>query len=1003
MLSNGNDLRIVYWNGSFLVEIDRDIIDMNSGSTQVWFKTRADIPASGTDTNYYMYYGNPSAANPPANKSNVCDFWDDFDDGSVDAAWTFSQTGAASGSCSESGTVVVLNATTSGDLWDTSDNFLFLSISRSYDVLVESYTSSWGGSHDTWSKMGGVQLRQSLDANSKNRIMSPVYSFVGATNSYRLSTGGSTNEQTSSTQPKYCRLSRVGGTSRAWYSTDGVSWTELGSQISFSGGLSNPVRLGIYLAGLSSSAHWVEVDWFKVRKYVNPEPSTSLDSEESDIKDYVDNNVSDVDSSADKGTHSNFTAQQYSDLINDTLTEADQVPISGDSENFVDSNSSNVDGHVGHGTSSNFTAQQDSNIVYNDTLTEANTGGTVNTEDFVDGNLSNVDAHVGHGTSSNFTAQKDANIAYNDTLTEANTSNSTGVLGYSTASTTGYTDIENQVAGSLFTTSSACWVSTIMAYIYDSSATKTSKAAIYRHSDLALIAQSGEITLAISTAWRTYTFSQPYPSLTASTDYILVVWSYSGTGYARLYYATGTSNQGHIDPNTYGANFANPMVVSSHNAFKYDINASLIIPNYEMDYEFNYTVADFGQTNEELCIRTNTFAGTVAENLKVDWWNATSSAWLNINSSLVVSAWNNISISTYLTSANIYFRFLGATEASDSSQNTWIIECNMVHYWTDPNYELDYEFQWTTASFSETNEYLCVRTYTLNGEALKVDWWNTTSSAWLNINSSLVASAWNNISISSYLTLATITFRFLGGTESSDTTQSTWIIECNLIHVWSVGINYELDLEEQFTSANFSRTNEELCIRMGAMNGETLSVQWWNATGSSWLTIIASLTANDWNNVSVTSYLTSATFTIRYKGGTETDDTNQDSWQIDAALLHVWTESTYDHVLQVVNQVDDNWTINLQVYDTSNIVPRLLKTTISFHDGSSSDQIIVDDGAVTQTEGPPYSLTGNATVYISVSNLQSINAETSYLYVYLKIRIPNTTTYLLYVITFEVT
>ena len=281
MLSNGNDLRIVYWNGSSWIEIDRDVIDMNTSSTQVWFKTRADISASGSDNNYYMYYDNPSAVNPPANKNNVYDFWDDFDDGSLDPAWTFSQIGGASGSYSESGTVVILNATTSGDLWSTSDNFLFLSISRSYDVLVESYTSGWEGFHDTWSKMGGVQLRQSLDANSKNRIMSPVYSAAGATNSYRLSAGGSTSEQTTGTQPKYCRLSRIGGTSRARYSTDGISWTELGSQISFSGGLSDPVRLGINLSGLSSSSHWVEVDWFKVRKYVDPEPSTSLGSEES--------------------------------------------------------------------------------------------------------------------------------------------------------------------------------------------------------------------------------------------------------------------------------------------------------------------------------------------------------------------------------------------------------------------------------------------------------------------------------------------------------------------------------------------------------------------------------------------------------------------------------------------------------------------------------------------------------------------------------------------------
>jgi serine protease len=43
--------------------------------------------------------------------------------------------------------------------------------------------------------------------------------------------------------------------------------------------------------------------------------------------DYVDNSVSDVDASADKGTHSNFAAQQYGpDLINDTLTEEDTAP-----------------------------------------------------------------------------------------------------------------------------------------------------------------------------------------------------------------------------------------------------------------------------------------------------------------------------------------------------------------------------------------------------------------------------------------------------------------------------------------------------------------------------------------------------------------------------------------------------------------------------------------------------------------------------------------------------
>jgi hypothetical protein len=112
--------------------------------------------------------------------------------------------------------------------------------------------------------------------------------------------------------------------------------------------------------------------------------------------------------------------------------------------------------------------------------------------------------------------------------------------------------------------------------------------------------------------------------------------------------------------------------------------------------------------------------------------------------------------------------------------------------------------------------------------------------------------------------------------------------------------------------------------------------------------------------------------------------------------------STYDYVLKVVNQVADNWTVNLKVCNTSNI-DRLSNATISFHDGSTSDQIIISDGVITQPEGPQYNLTGNATIYISISNLQAINSEKSYLYVYLKILVPNTSTYNLFVIAFEIT
>jgi hypothetical protein len=112
--------------------------------------------------------------------------------------------------------------------------------------------------------------------------------------------------------------------------------------------------------------------------------------------------------------------------------------------------------------------------------------------------------------------------------------------------------------------------------------------------------------------------------------------------------------------------------------------------------------------------------------------------------------------------------------------------------------------------------------------------------------------------------------------------------------------------------------------------------------------------------------------------------------------------ATYNYVLKLANQVADDWKINLKIYNSSNI-GRLLNATISFHDGTTSDQIIVSGEAITQAEGPLYDLMGNATLYINVNNLQATTSGTSYLYIYLKILMPSAPTYNLLVITFEIT
>ncbi len=48
-------------------------------TTKIWFRTQRDIPPNGYDDNYFIYYGNPLAGEPPKNASNVFHYFDDFD------------------------------------------------------------------------------------------------------------------------------------------------------------------------------------------------------------------------------------------------------------------------------------------------------------------------------------------------------------------------------------------------------------------------------------------------------------------------------------------------------------------------------------------------------------------------------------------------------------------------------------------------------------------------------------------------------------------------------------------------------------------------------------------------------------------------------------------------------------------------------------------------------------------------------------------------------------
>ncbi|MFQ5551500.1 MAG: DUF2341 domain-containing protein, partial [Gemmatimonadales bacterium] len=102
-LTNGDDIRIIYNDGSGGLELDRWLdpdSSWNSSTTRIWFKLQAAISSSGSDSNYYMYYGDPSATNPPADPTKIFFFYDGYESG------TFSAWGGVSAGAGDTNTVV---------------------------------------------------------------------------------------------------------------------------------------------------------------------------------------------------------------------------------------------------------------------------------------------------------------------------------------------------------------------------------------------------------------------------------------------------------------------------------------------------------------------------------------------------------------------------------------------------------------------------------------------------------------------------------------------------------------------------------------------------------------------------------------------------------------------------------------------------------------------------------------------------------------------------------
>ena len=538
-------------------------------------------------------------------------------------------------------------------------------------------------------------------------------------------------------------------------------------------------------------------------------------------------------------------------------------------------------------------------------MTFSSYNSAAHTNDFIDNNVSNVDSSANKGSESNFTAQQYGPDSTHDRLTEVNTGGGASSFGSSAGSS--YSTVSaNYMYGSLFTSPADAEGATLQSMIWygrGDFGSGNAKAILVSHSTLQILAVSDVTSFTTTATERTCTFSSP-PTISANTEYLLMM-IFSVT--TRFYYGSGSINQGHYDTSNSYATPANP-ADAAHNNNQYRIRADYVrSDNYELDVEAQWTNADYSQTSEELAIYAskviNTHSldatgGYMIVSGNPDWGSVTGtiSFWIK---------WDAVGGRPWGQDENMETRFSGT---------------NLVLDWGSIN-----------ALISSTNF------VTGNWYFIAIVWNENTNQLFLYVGDQTnppTQDAYNNAWTSSVSTLGVIQNNFLaskGGVEpvnghgdelrywntdkSLADLQSNYNIqltgsEANLRSYFKLDNNFD-DAGPANNDGSGSGSYSFLADTPFG-SAETIRVDVW--FGGAWQNVFADL-SNGWNNVSVSAYLTGQTFTIRFKGGSETVDTIQDKWNIDAAVFHVWSdeytaEVEFTGVSNTESWTQLNWTSN---------------------------------------------------------------------------------------------
>ena len=153
------------------------------------------------------------------------------DDGGLPSPWTSQDVGAvaATGTAAHAGGTFTLEGS-GADIWKTADEFRFVHQAANGDCSITARVTGVENT-DNWAK-AGVMIRESLGANAPWAMvsLSPKNSST-AMFAARSSSGTNAVSVTESivSVPTWVRVTRVGNTFTGYRSTNGTSWTNMGS------------------------------------------------------------------------------------------------------------------------------------------------------------------------------------------------------------------------------------------------------------------------------------------------------------------------------------------------------------------------------------------------------------------------------------------------------------------------------------------------------------------------------------------------------------------------------------------------------------------------------------------------------------------------------------------------------------------------------------------------------------------------------------------------------